>query len=50
LFFIVAAPTPTRLYSPSAVGGLNAVYGPPPTDERYCINGVALNFKPEKAG
>src|SRR5262252_9439646 len=21
--------------------------GPPPTDLRYCINGVALNFKPE---
>jgi peptide-methionine (R)-S-oxide reductase len=21
--------------------------GPPPTHLRYCINGVALNFKPE---
>ena len=21
--------------------------GPPPTHQRYCINGVALNFKPE---
>jgi peptide-methionine (R)-S-oxide reductase len=24
--------------------------GPPPTHLRYCINGVALNFHPEKAG
>jgi len=22
--------------------------GPPPTHLRYCINGVALNFRPEK--
>jgi peptide-methionine (R)-S-oxide reductase len=22
--------------------------GPPPTHLRYCINGVALNFEPEK--
>jgi peptide-methionine (R)-S-oxide reductase len=22
--------------------------GPPPTHLRYCINGVALNFKPDK--
>jgi len=21
--------------------------GPPPTHQRYCINGVAMNFKPE---
>jgi peptide-methionine (R)-S-oxide reductase len=23
--------------------------GPPPTHLRYCINGVAMNFKPEQA-
>ena len=23
--------------------------GPPPTSLRYCINGVALNFRPEEA-
>ena len=22
--------------------------GPPPTHLRYCINGVAMNFEPEK--
>jgi len=22
--------------------------GPPPTHLRYCINGVAMNFKPEQ--
>jgi peptide-methionine (R)-S-oxide reductase len=21
--------------------------GPPPTHQRYCINGVAMNFEPE---